>query len=278
MITYHELSHVLCCCLKLYFLKLFLFWFFEFFELFELFSILFLIIFLWLFFILFFFQGGWKHARRIYPKKSRPREFRSKTNIFKSKFACILEASESTRMRVEGNSTEKIMDHIAGKGDNSLQHYNLIHIFIPMPQAMKIPAAKKQPVDKEWKKLEKIPAWDLTKVRNKSEVIDEARTKGIQVHFSSLMDTCHLKIAELETKHQKTKVESYSEVILWKTIRCLMQYSPNKGHQHHKWQQQKLWISSPDCQGAQDKQLMQYLLKPRWKLEDAPKLLKIPKS
>ena len=29
-------------------------------------------------------------------------------------------------------------DHIAGKGDNSLQHYNLVHKFIPMPQAMKI--------------------------------------------------------------------------------------------------------------------------------------------
>ena len=28
-------------------------------------------------------------------------------------------------------------DHIAGKGENSLQHYNLVHKFIPMPQAMK---------------------------------------------------------------------------------------------------------------------------------------------
>ena len=46
-------------------------------------------------------------------------------------------------------------DHIAGKGDNSLQHYNLVHKFIPMPQAMKIPAAKAA-VDKEREKLEKI--------------------------------------------------------------------------------------------------------------------------
>ena len=38
-------------------------------------------------------------------------------------------------------------DHIAGKEDNSLQHYNLVHKFIPMPQAMKIPAAK-EVVDK----------------------------------------------------------------------------------------------------------------------------------
>ena len=95
-------------------------------------------------------------------------------------------------------------DHIAGRGDNSLQHYNLVHKFIPMLQAMKIPAAKAA-VDKEWEKLEKIPAWDLTKVRNKSEGIDEGRTKGAKVHFASLMDICHLKNAELETKHQKYK-------------------------------------------------------------------------
>ena len=48
-----------------------------------------------------------------------------------------------------------------------------------------------------------IRAWDLTKVRNKSEVIDEARMKGVKVHFASLMDICHLKNAELEAKHQK---------------------------------------------------------------------------
>ena len=42
-------------------------------------------------------------------------------------------------------------DHIAGKSENSLQHYNLVHKLIPMPQAMKIPAAKAA-VDKEWEK------------------------------------------------------------------------------------------------------------------------------
>ena len=90
------------------------------------------------------------------------------------------------------------------KGTNSLQHYNLVHKFIPMPQAMKIPAAKAA-VDEEWEKLEKIPAWNMTKVRNKSEVIEEARTKSVKVHFASLMDICHLKNVDLETKHQKYK-------------------------------------------------------------------------
>ena len=53
--------------------------------------------------------------------------------------------------------------------------------------------------------MEKISAWNLTKVRSKSEVIDEARTSGATVHFASLMDICHLKNAELEAKHQKYK-------------------------------------------------------------------------
>ena len=81
-------------------------------------------------------------------KKSKNGETRGKSSDFKSKFACILEASEFTRMRMEASPPKYHEDHIAGKGDNSLQHYNLVHKFIPMPQAMKIPAAKAA-VDKE---------------------------------------------------------------------------------------------------------------------------------
>ena len=86
----------------------------------------------------------------------------------KTKLACILEANESTRMRMGNSEPSNHEDHIAGKGENSLQHYNLVHKFIPMPQAKKIPAAKAA-VDKEWEKLEKISAWNLTKVRSKKE-------------------------------------------------------------------------------------------------------------
>ena len=120
----------------------------------------------------------------------------------KTKLACILEADESTRMRVGNSIPHHHEDPVAGKGESSLQHYNLVHKFIPMPQAMKIPTAKAA-VDKEWEKLEKISAWNLTKVRRKSEVIDEARTSGATVHFASLMDICYLENVELEVKHQK---------------------------------------------------------------------------
>ena len=77
-----------------------------------------------------------------------------------------------------------------------------LHKLIPMLQAMKIPDAK-EAVVKEWDN--KIPAWQLTKVRNKKEVIDEARNHRRKVHFSSLMDLCHLKNSELELQYYKCK-------------------------------------------------------------------------
>ena len=103
-------------------------------------------------------------------------------NKIKTKLACILEADESTRKRMGNSIPHHHEDHLAGKGENSLQHYNLVHKFIPMPQAVKIHAAKTA-VDKEWETLEKISAWNLTKVKSKKKVIDEARTSGATVHF-----------------------------------------------------------------------------------------------
>ena len=70
--------------------------------------------------------------------------------------------------------------------------------------ALKIPDAK-ETVEKEWGKLKTFPAWQLTKVRNKKEVIDEAKTKDRKVHLASLKDLRHLKNSELEPKYQKYK-------------------------------------------------------------------------
>ena len=60
-------------------------------------------------------------------------------------------------------------------------------------------------VDKEWKKLEKIPAWQLEKVNSKKEVILEAQRDKTKVHFATLIDICHLNNAELEPHFQKYK-------------------------------------------------------------------------
>ena len=60
-----------------------------------------------------------------------------------------MEASESTRLRMEGIPPKIHEDHIAGKGVIHCSTTIFLHKFIPMPQAMKLPAAKAA-VDKEW--------------------------------------------------------------------------------------------------------------------------------
>ena len=63
-------------------------------------------------------------------------------------------------------------------------------------------------------KMEKISAWNFTKVRSKKEVIDELRTSGATVHFASFMDKCHLNNVELAKHPKNIKVELCSTVIL----------------------------------------------------------------
>ena len=82
---------------------------------------------------------------------------------------------------------------IALTGINSLSHYNLVRKFIPMPQAMKIPYAKAA-VDKEWEKLEKLRARQMTKVRSKKKVSSKkAQKEGRQFillrHWTSAQKT-----------------------------------------------------------------------------------------
>ena len=195
----------------------------------------------------------------------------------KTKLACILEANESTRMRMGNSEPSNHEDHIAGKGENSLQHYHLVHKFIPMPQAMKIPAAKAA-VDKEWEKLEKISAWNLTKVKSKKQVIDEARTAGVTVHFASLMDICHLKNAELDAKHQKYKGRVVLRGDIVKDNSGSYAVFTEQGSSASQMTAAKIMdiISRlPGCDGQAPDAVSAYT---QVKMEDAHKLLKIPKS
>ena len=105
--------------------------------------------------------------RRSTPRfRKLKREVEHPTRFQKTKHACIVEYHESTRNRLESSLPKIHEDHTAGKGHNSISHYNLVRKFIPMPQSMKIPAAKAA-ADKEWKKLETIPPWQLKKVMSK---------------------------------------------------------------------------------------------------------------
>ena len=80
----------------------------------------------------------------------------------KTQDACVVDADESTRPRLEGAIHRSHQDHIAAKGTNSMTHYSLVHIFIPMRQTFK----KYRMQRRQWRKNEKIGeilAWQLTK-------------------------------------------------------------------------------------------------------------------
>ena len=114
------------------------------------------------------------------------------------------------------------------------------------------------------------------KNRSESEVIDEARTKGIKVHFASLMDICHLKNAELETKHQKYKGRVVLRGDIVKDDSGSYAVFTEQGSSSSQMTAAKVMeiISrSPGCAGQAADAVSAYT---QVKMEDAPKLLKIP--
>ena len=194
---------------------------------------------------------------------------RGGSNKIKFKQACILEATESTRLRMGESLPKFLEDHIAGKRDNSLQRYNLVHKLIPLLQAIKIPEAKAA-VDKKRDNLEKILAWNVTKVRSKIEVIEEARASGATVHFASLMDIWHLKNAWIGGKAPKIQRSSC-------TPRWYVK-DPEQGSSASQMTAAKVMdiISRlPGCAGQAASAGSAYT---QVKMEDAPKLLNISKS
>ena len=92
-------------------------------------------------------------------------------------------------------------------------------------------------------------------------MIDEARTKGVKVHFASLIDICHLKNAELEAKHQKYKGRVVLRGDIVKDDSGSYAVFTEQGSSASQMTAAK--VMNPDCQGAQDKQLTRYRLIPK---------------
>ena len=115
--------------------------------------------------------------------------------------------------------------------------------------------------------MEKFSAWDITKVRSKKEVIDEARTKGAKVHFASLMDKCHLKNTELVLRGDFVKDDSGSYAVFTEQGSSASQMTATKV--------MDIISTLPGLAGQAADAVSAYT---QVKMEDAPKLLKIPKS
>ena len=72
------------------------------------------------------------------------------------------------------------VDKISAAGTHSSEFYGMVHT--PVTNWKKIPEAAAA-LEKEWQKLEKLPAWDPKQVREKSEVKAESDKSGLPVHF-----------------------------------------------------------------------------------------------
>ena len=109
-------------------------------------------------------------------------------------------------------------------------------------------------------------------------MIDEARTKGIKVHFASLVDPCHLKNAEWEAKHQKYKGRVVLRGALVKDNSGSYAVFTEHGSSASPMTAAKVMdvISRlPGCEGQAADAVSAYT---HVQMEDAPQLLKIPKS
>ena len=133
--------------------------------------------------------------------------------ISKTVRGCIVESSESARQRAESSQSKNHEDHISGKERIYFDvSQNLVHKFIPMPQAMKIPDAKAA-VDKEWKKLETIPAWDVGEVKSNKEGILEAQRERKKSPLCYIDG--HTSPQECEVGTKSTEVQRQNRAPWW---------------------------------------------------------------
>ena len=86
----------------------------------------------------------------------------------KTKYACVVDADENTRPRLEGAGHKLHQDHITAKGMNSVTQCSLVHKWISMPQAIKFPDAKAA-VETEWENWRKSRhgSWRKSETRKK---------------------------------------------------------------------------------------------------------------
>ena len=106
----------------------------------------------------------------------------------------------------------------------------------------------------------------------------EARSKGAKVHFASPVDVCHLKNAELEAKHQKQKGRVVLRDDIVKDDSGSFAVFTEQGSSASQMTASKVMdiISRlPGCAGQTAEAVSAYT---QVNMEDASKLLKIPKS
>ena len=109
-------------------------------------------------------------------------------------------------------------------------------------------------------------------------MIDEARMSGATVHFASLMDICHLKNAELEAKHQKCKGRVAHRADIVKDDSGSYAVFTEQGSSGSQMTAAKIMDITSRLPGFDGQAADAVSAYTQVKMEDAHKLLNIPKS
>ena len=131
----------------------------------------------------------------------RPRNRQRKPKDLTNSTPKKVEAHESTRQRLESSLPKDHADHIAGKGYNSMTHYNLVQVYSNASSDEDSGCKKLQ-----WTRNGRSSRQNqhgIWENRAQKDVILGAQRYEKKVHFPSLMHICHLKNAELEPQFRK---------------------------------------------------------------------------
>ena len=95
-------------------------------------------------------------------------------------------------------------DHIAERSFSSSSHFSLVHKFCSCAASDEDSECESSSGERTGE-AGKVAGVAIDQVKSKKEVILEAQKEKRTVHVATLMDSCHLKNVELETKYQMYK-------------------------------------------------------------------------
>ena len=126
--------------------------------------------------------------------------------------------------------------------------------------------------------MKKSPAWQMARVKRKSVVIQDAQKSKRTVHFSTLMDICHLKNSELELGFQKYEGRMVFRGDAVKDDSGSCAVLAEQGSSASKDGRRRNGCRSKALQGCAGQAADAVPAYTQVKMEDAPGLLKLPKS
>ena len=116
------------------------------------------------------------------------------------------------------------------------------------------------------------------KSQRQKEVIEEASNKGRKVHFASLMDLCHLNNSDMEPQHQKYKGRVVLRGDIVKDHSGFYAVFTEQGSAASQMTAAKVMDKISRLPGCSGQAADAVSANTQVEMEDAPKLLKIPKS